>query len=163
MPGIMASNCVSIVVTLQFLLLPVVLSDMISLKDLETSLQSNPFNVENIDDAFYPLNLPPSIAVDVSYFVNETVNGTSTVPVHPSAMNARDLLTPNYTLQWVSHCVLLPFALAILPPDPFKRAPPVVMLVIPPICNSSQEQSYDMCSVIRIKKLLTRLTSKVSA
>ena len=161
----MASTCVSIVVTLHFLLLSLVLSDMTSLEDLETSLQSNPLNIESIDDAFYPLNIRPSIVVNVSYFVNETENGTATVPVHPLAMSStdRDLLTPNYTLQWVSYRVLLPFGPTLLPSDIFSQAvdPSVVMLVIPPICNSSQQQSY-VCSDIRIKKLLTRLTSKVS-
>ena len=161
-----------VLLLLQFLLPALVLTaDVTSLQNLEDSLKSNPLNVEAIDDAFFPLNSPPSIAVDVSYFVNESVNGTATVPVHPLAMNssARDLLAPNYTLQWVSHRSLLPFGnLHVLAPRILPlmistvQTNPVVMLVIPPICTSSQQQSY-VCSDIRIKKLLSRLTSKVSA
>ena len=116
------------------------------------------------------LLLPPSIAVDVSYFINQTMNGTATVPVHPLAMNssARRLLTPSYSLQWVSHRSLLPFGnVHVLAPRTLgfitpEISNPVVMLVIPPICNSSSEGQSILCSETRIKKLLSRLTSKVS-
>lgn len=67
---------------LQFLPALVLSTDVTSLKDLESALKSNPLNLESIDDAFFPLNSPPSIAVDVLYFINETVNSTATVPVH---------------------------------------------------------------------------------
>ena len=77
-------------ITAQLLLqiaLPVLVlsTDVTSLNYLEASLKSNPLNVESIDDGFFPLNKPPSIAVDVSYFINQTMNGTATVPVHPLA------------------------------------------------------------------------------
>lgn len=168
----MASNALLLLSLQIFLSAVLVLStDVTSLQDLEASLKSNPLNVESIDDGFFPLNKPPSIAVDVSYFINQTVNGTVTLPVHPLAMNssARRLLTPSYSLQWVSHRSLLPFGnVHVLAPrilgfiTPEIRNP-VVMLVIPPICsNSSEEQSDSLCSETRIKKLLSRLTSKVS-
>ena len=160
----MASTCANIVVALvlsQFIPL-VQTSCVTSLEELETSLQSIPLNVESIDDAFFPLNKPPSIAADVFYFVNFTYNGTASVPVHPATLNSTAIgrLVPSFSFQWVSQRVLLPFGpellemrgLAVFAPET-----PITLLVIPPICSRGESTDED----VQVGKLLARTTSKV--
>ena len=135
-----------------------------TLEEIESSLQSNALNTESIDNAFFPLNNHPSLAVFVHYFVNETTsNGTATIPVHPTKMNSTDLesLRPTYLYQWVVSPVLLPFGpellelrgLAIISPTI-----PTAYVVLQPICQQDAFSSSEN----RIEKLLTRLTIKVS-
>lgn len=161
----MASSVVVALVLAQFLPLVQASSCVTSLEDLETALQSDPLNVESINDAFFPLNTPPSIAADVFYFINVTINGTATVPVHPATMNATVIgqLVPSYSFQWVSQRVLLPFGPELLEVRGlavFAPKTPMTLLVIPPICITRKESIDDYS--VQVGKLLARLTSKVS-
>ena len=156
----MASSLVVALVLSQFLPL-VQTSCVASLEDLETAVQSIPLNVESINEAFFPLNKPPSIAANVFYFVNDTFNGTATVPVHPATLNSTAIgrLIPFCSFQWVSQRVLLPFGPELLDMRGlavFAPKPPMTLLVIPPICNRGESNDD-----VQIGKLLARVTSKV--
>ena len=161
----MASTARGIVVVLVLSqLLPLVQTSCVSsLEDLEAALQSDPLNVESINDAFFPLNKPPSIAANVFYFINETFNGTATVPVHPATLSSAEIgqLFPSCSFQWVSQRVLLPFGPELLEMRGlavFAPKTPMTLLVIPPICIR-REWTADYG--VEAGKLLARLTSKV--
>lgn len=133
-----------------------------TLQEMEASLQKNALNIESIDNAFFPLNSHPSLAVYVRYFVNETTrNGTASVPKHPTLMTISDLEyhPPNYLFQWVISPVLLPFGPELLE----LRGLAIITPIIPTayvVIESTCPQ--DINSNSRIEKLLTRLTSKVN-
>ena len=138
----------------------------ITSRALETSVRTNLLNIESINEAFFPINKSPSIVVDVYYFVNETQDGTSTVPEHPvqaimlNRSARHDVLTrATYLLKWVSQPILLPC------PDMlklsgfgafFEQKTPTATIVIRPICSLKS----NWCKA-RIEKLLVQLTNKV--
>lgn len=141
---------------------------MNSLQELEVSLKSSALNMENIDKGFFPLNNPPSIAVNVLYLLNETTSDG--IALHAELMNFSgssqmyiNSSTRFYAFQWVSQPVLLPFGpelfelrgLAV-----FTQPTPFVFVDIPPICSTSEANSSTgyRSEVL----LLARLTSKVS-
>lgn len=153
-------------VLLQFL--PVVQADecVNSLQELEVSLKNSALNMENIDKGFFPLNNPPSIAVNVLYLLNETTSDG--IALHAGLVNfsgsSQMYINPStrfYAFQWVSQPVLLPFGpelfelrgLAV-----FTQPTPFVFVDIPPICSEANSSTGYRSEVL----LLARLTSKVS-
>ena len=140
-----------------------------SLKELEDAVQSNAYNMESIDDGFFPVNTAPSIAVNVFYIIDETAPNSTTASSYPtnsssferhgSALGSGFKFYSNQ-LQWVSQRVLLPFGpelfelrgLAV-----FTLTTPKVYVIIPPICRKPNTDAKH-----RIEKLLVRLTTKVS-
>ena len=128
-----------------------------SLHDLENSLQRNPYNLESIDDGFFPPNTHPSLWVEINYYYNTSTIYHEPITVHPAAYEAEGMYTiPDFTFQWVISPVFLylppqimeVFSGAFLSFSTFRTH-----IVLNPLCSESLDKA---------RLLLNKLTVKVS-
>lgn len=107
-----------------------------SLHDLETSLKSDPQNIENIDDGFLPLNGGLSLWVKVNIYYNMSTknHNVTTTHLNPSIM------APDFVFQWVASSLFLYFGpeeIQLLSGASIGHESREVSIVVNPICNSN--------------------------
>lgn len=79
-----------------------------SLHELEKSLQSNQFNIESIDNGFFPLNDIPPLWMTVNVYYNTSTENHDVITSFPSAIGGNSLnATPDYVFQWLDSAIMM--------------------------------------------------------
>ena len=79
-----------------------------SLYELEASLKSNPFNLESIDDGFFPPNSVISLWVTVNIYYNTSTENHDVMTIHPYNGDLNDT-SPDVVLYWYATALFLSF------------------------------------------------------
>ena len=132
-----------------------------SLHDAEVSVKNNPYNLESIDDGFFPSNTPPSVWVIVNYYFNET----NSIKVHPAAYEATGTkIKPDLSFQWVASPVFEYFGPSVIHKLSFvfgSLSQTVVDIVIDPICGNELNKELLMLKKLSAKVLKSMLSMSV--
>ena len=108
-----------------------------SLHELEKSLQSNPFNIESIDNGFFPPNSHSSLWVTVNIYYNAITENHNIITSHPD--NIKNI-TADVTFQWISSPVFLylgPEDMQLLSGAIIGHSSRETNIVLSPLCDSS--------------------------
>ena len=79
-----------------------------SLYELEASLKSNPFNLESIDDGFFPPNSVISLWVTVNIYYNTSTENHDVMTTHPYNGDLNDT-SPDVVFHWYGTVLFLSF------------------------------------------------------
>ena len=79
-----------------------------SLYELEASLKSNPFNLESIDDGFFPPNSVISLWVTVNIYYNTSTENHDVMTTHPYNGDLNDT-SPDVVFYWYATALFLSF------------------------------------------------------
>ena len=79
-----------------------------SLYELEASLKSNPFNLESIDDGFFPPNSVISLWVTVNIYYNTSTENHDVITTHPYNGDLNDT-SPDVVFYWYATALFLSF------------------------------------------------------
>ena len=137
------SNC-KFVLHLLLLMVSVLASSanacVTSFSEFEKATIVNASNVEALAKAFYQVNRPFPLSVQVVYHINST-NGTDTISTDPSCPPGKEvwLWVPSPVFLFINPTKLNLYALYTL--NYFSYLwPPVVNITVPKICNTSLNQ-----------------------
>lgn len=109
-----------------------------SLHELEKSLQSNPSNIESIDNGFFPPNSHSSLSVTVKIYYNVITENHNVITSHS---DITDDITPDFTFQWVASPLFLYFGpedMQLLSGAFIEHSYRQTNIVTKPLCNSSK-------------------------
>ena len=79
-----------------------------SLYELEASVKSNPFNLESIDDGFFPPNSVISLWVTVNIYYNTSTENHDVMTTHPYNGDLNDT-SPDVVFYWYATALFLSF------------------------------------------------------
>ena len=104
-----------------------------TLHELEASVKSNPLNIANIDDGFFPPNSRLSlwITINIYYFQNDDVNTTDPNTIGGSSLSY-------FTFQWFDIALFLyidPRVIQMLSGVLFSATSETINIVIDPLCH----------------------------
>ena len=124
--------------------------------ELEASILSSELNIQSLTEGFFPTNRYPALAVEVHYYVNQTLdNGTTyTIPTHPiSSQNPSQALLATYIFRWLASPALVYGDPKVL--EGFSLRSLVVdrnyaHLVILPFCSDNIEHIRGLLSNVTI-------------
>ena len=128
--------------------------------ELEASVLSSDLNIQSLIQAFFPTNRYPALAVEVHYYVNQSMdNGTSySIATHPIASeNPSQAVHATYIFRWLASPALLygdPKVLEGVSLRALVVDRNFAHLVIQPFCSNNTNQ---------IRGLLSNTTIWVSA
>ena len=117
-----------------------------TLHELETSVKSNPLNIDSIDDGFFPPNSRLSlwVTINIYYIQNDDVNTTDPNTIGLSSLQ-------DFNFQWFDIALFLyidPRVIQLLSGVLFSATSETINIVIDPLCH------HDL-------KLLNKLVLKV--
>ena len=132
-----------------------------SLHDVQVSLKSNPYNLESIDDGFFPPNTHPSPWVRINYYFNQT----NSIKIHPAAYEAIGTNSiPDLSFQWVASPVFHYFGPSVM--EVFSTAsiyfsPTEIHIVIDPICGN--EHMKELVLLEKLSAKVINISMKIYA